>query len=351
MEKKGMDYKKAGVDIDAGNSFADTIKMLVKEAWPGREDEIGGFAGGGNIPRNAKIVKGSTDGTGTKAKVAALVENFVGLGQDGVAMSAVDMYVSGAMPTYLLDTLCVGKLKPDLHIEIIKSIIRACKLSFCKIIGGETAELPGMFKHPWIVNLDVAVIGFPRPFLSYAPVKPGQLIYGWPSFGPGSNGFSLLRKVHEIESGVIKGRKILEKKYKELGGDSLAAALLEPTPIWINLIEEQRKMGVKFSGHAHITGGGMVENIPRILPSTCKAVINKSSWLRPPIFGFTQKKGKIKEEEMNRTFNQGIMVVSIVDPEKGPVMNSDKAILIGEVVRKTEDGPQVEFREKYRDYL
>ncbi|HBB37427.1 MAG: Phosphoribosylformylglycinamidine cyclo-ligase [Candidatus Moranbacteria bacterium GW2011_GWC1_45_18] len=364
--QSGATYASAGVNIDKGNQFAQMIKTLVRANWPEAADQIGGFAGGMPIPPGARKVSGSVDGVGTVAILAALANMLTGIGHNGVAMSAVDMYVSGARPAFLLDTLRVGQLDPEKHIQIIESIIEACLTSGCIPIGGETAELPDVFRYPWMFDLDVSVIGFPDPELEYVPMEEGMHVYGWPSHGPGSNGFSLLRKVHRLriqEDGFLgmirkvfnlhgsKARVInnLMKPLSELGGNSLAEALLVPTPIWIPEMEEARKRGVRFAGHAHITGGGMVENIPRILPNDLKVTIWKYKIKRPPIFHYTQQMGNIEEAEMDRVFNQGVMVVSVVDPI-GPEPYYP-AFKIGEVRQREkklgELEEQVDFRGQY----
>jgi|GEM_PF-494759 phosphoribosylformylglycinamidine cyclo-ligase len=362
-------YAQAGVDIDAADRFVEMIKRLIRENWPEVEGEIGGFAGGGPVPPGAVKVEGSTDGTGTVAILSALVGNYLGIGQNAVAMGAVDMYVSGSRPLYLLDTFNVGRLEPEKHIGIIKSVVNGCRVAGCKLIGGETAELPDMFKYSWMFNLDVAVIGFPDPELVFVPMRSGQLVYGWPSGGPGSNGFSLLRKVHNLRLQEDGFRGLMRKFFRlegsmsrvldnlikprpELaGGRSLADALLQPTPIWIEKIESERKRGVKFAGHAHITGGGMPGNIPRILPNDLEVIIEKNDITRPAIFRLTQEVGGISNEEMDRVFNNGVMVASIVEPD-GPLPDSP-AFQIGMVrgrgAKKGKLNPQVQFAGKYRD--
>ncbi|MDR3559801.1 MAG: AIR synthase related protein [Candidatus Pacebacteria bacterium] len=364
-------YQSAGVDIDAGDQFARMIKERVKAAWPECGEEIGGFAGGGPIPQGAKEVKASMDGTGTVALIAALSETYHSIGFNLVGMCAVDTYVDGGRPLYFMDTLGVAQLIPDLHIQIIDSIIEACKKAGCKLIGGETAELPDMYKADWVFNLDGAVIGFPDPDLCYAPVRPGQKVYGWLSYGPGSNGFSLLRKVHNLkaEEGFwyhirkafgltdMSLDKVIENlsiPRWELNGRALSEDLLVPTPIWIPEIEAQRKRGVVFAGHAHITGGGMPGNIPRILPNDCKVVIDRGTWTRPAIFRYTQDIGDINFYEMDKTFNQGIMVVSIVDPS-GPLPDDSNIVEIGTVEKRLVIPPglreinQVQFIGKHRE--
>jgi len=347
----GHTYQAAGVDIDAAARFEAMIKERIASAWPGMEREIGKFAGGGPIPRGARNISISTDGVGTKILLEALTDKWYDAGKDAAAMGLVDVYVSGSNPLYMVDTFKAAKLQPELHIHAIEGLIDWCKKAGCVLVGGETAELPGMFAHDWIVDLDVTVVGFPSTALTYAPVEPGQQVYGWPSHGPASNGFSLVRNIfglYPVSNAGLSRRK-LTKYYRELG-ETLAEALLWPTPIWISEVEEQRKRGVKFSGHAHITGGGMLENIPRILPSHCAVVIDRSRWARPPIFRLTQDVGAVSNAEMDKVFNQGIMMISIVHPS-GTAMNSPDALLVGEVVRRKDaDDSQVEMTGAYLDF-
>lgn len=348
MKKKGMTYKDAGVDIDAGNLFAQMIKELVEEAWPGRGNEIGGFSGGGPIPHSARKVSGSTDSVGTKLKIAGIANQIWTVAQDAVAMSAVDMYVSGKKPLYLYDCLSVEKLDPENHIHVIEGLIHACKLAGCKLSGGETAELPGFFKHPWMFDIVTFVIGFPDPALTFTKIKPGYPVYGWLSGGPASNGFSLIRKVFKLDDSPSVVEKRLWKRRKDLNGDTLANTLLAPTPIYIQNMEEQRKRGVRFAGHAHNTGGSFPDNVPRMLPENVKVVIDRSKWERPCIFSSIQKLGNISTADMDRTFNNGIMVVSIVDPA-GKKITDQNAVLIGEVKRRKIGDPAVELIGTYRN--
>lgn len=348
MAQEASTYKAAGVDRNAADRFEDMIKERVAATWPDSGGEIGGFAGGGPIPNGACHFMASTDGTGTKAILAALLGKFDGLGQDAVAMAAVDLYASGCYPRYLLDTLDVAHLDPDLHIGIIDSVIGGCLRAGCKLIGGETAELPDLFRHSWMVNVNADAIGFRSYDLTYSPVRPGQAVYGWPSHGPGANGFSLLRKVFRLKDEPARARRRLQRTYAELVTQTLGDALLKPTEIWIQEMEQQRRAGVKFCGHAHITGSGMPGNIPRILPADCKVVIDRSSWGRPLIFRLTQQVGHVSDDEMDRTFNQGVQVVSVVSPDGKPVQDRF-AHRIGTVESRTGDEPQVVLTGKYRD--
>lgn len=346
----GLTYADAGVDIDAGEQFAKMIKERVALAWPGMGEEIGGFAGTILIPKTATRMAASTDGTGTKAILAALVEMFGGIGQDAVAMSAVDTYMAGILPAWLLDSLDVAVLNPEKHIAIIDSLIDGCKLAGCRLLGGETAELPDMFRHDWMFNLNTAVVGFNNVAIEHAPILAGQPVYGWNSNGLGSNGFSLARKIFNLKEGPAKVRRRLERHWDDLGC-TLAEALLEPTAIWISAIEDKRKLGVVFAGHAHITGGGLPGNIHRILPNNLRVVINRSSWTRPPIFPLMQRLGDVEQVEMDRTFNQGIQVISIVDPGLSTfeMAESPDVVQIGSVDGRDGDEPQVFFSGRFND--
>lgn len=340
-----LTYKDAGVDLDAVALFQQMIKERIEAAWPCGGEEVGKFAGGGPIPFGAKRFGVSTDGTGSKILFAAMIDMLAGIGQDAVAMAAVDTYAEGYEPKYLTDTLKVARLKPTVHIRIIDSVIRACRASGCRLIAGETAQEPYMFRHPWMVCLDAACIGFPLSELAFSPIREGQKVYGWPSYGIASNGFSLASKVFDLEK--IRGTWTRVSRRQPELGESLAEALLRSTPIWISQIETQRKRGVRFAGHAHITGGGMPGNIPRILPPDCKVMIDRNLWERPPIFSLIQRKGRIAQEEMERVFNNGVMMVSIVS-EGGEDINDSNAVLIGGVGRRMDNGAQVEIFGQYR---
>ena len=355
-EEQGMTYKKAGVNISEADKFVAMIKARVVRAWPKMAKEIGGFAGRAKIPRSirgyrVKDLYSSTDGVGTKLKIAALLGDFSGIGYDAVAMSAVDAYVAGSRPVYLLDYFATGKLIAEKHIAVIDSLIEACQMIGCKILGGETAEMPDYFKYDWMIDLITFVIGFDDPILLLEPMRAGQKVYGWPSSGPASNGYSLLRKVFGLNDSPSKVRRKLDRDYLELYGEygtTLGEALLVPTDIWITAIDMAILEGTKFSGHAHITGGGLVENPPRILPSEFKMVIDRGAWKRPPIFGLTQRTGKVPIEDMDRTFNNGIMVISVVSDD-GPLSRNTRAIEIGVIENRKEREKPVMLTGKYNN--
>jgi len=339
-------YTDAGVDIPAGNLFSQMIADRVNAAWPDAKASPDDFSGSLTIPTGAAKASCSVDGTGTKILVAALLGNFKGIGQDAVAMAAVDSYVAGHLPHTILDVIGLEILVPNLHIQIIDSIIAACRLTGCRLLGGETAELPGMYKHPWAVNLDAFCLAFPSPepvITGIQNIQPKHKIYGWPSHGVASNGFSLVREIFNLKDDPDEARSNLIDTYPALNGRTLAECLLKPTPIWISEIERARKeLRVKFAAHAHITGGGLVGNIPRILPPDLKAVIGRDYWQRPPIFPLIQRRGKISTKEMDTVFNQGIMMLSIPTDNIDALANTD-AIEIGEVRTRREDEPQVQF--------
>jgi phosphoribosylformylglycinamidine cyclo-ligase len=355
MKKQVMTYKNAGVDINEADKFVAMIKSRIAATWPEMAKEIGEFAGQAKIPtirgNMARSLYASTDGVGTKLKIAALLDEYSGIGQDAFAMSAVDSYVAGSRPMFLLDYFATGKLIADKHIAIMDSLIEACRSADCRIVGGETAELPGMFKYDWLIDLVTFVIGFPDPILEFKPKKVGQKVYGWPSYGPASNGYSLLRKIFGLNDSPSKVRKKLNRYYPELHGihETLGQALLAPTRVWITAIDMAIMVGTKFSGHAHITGGGLIENPPRILDEGLKMVIDRSSWKRPAIFGLAQRIGKVPIEDMDRTFNNGIMVVSVVSDEGRPISRSSSAIEIGVIEKRKEGEKPVILTGKYKD--
>jgi phosphoribosylformylglycinamidine cyclo-ligase len=342
MRKKSA-YAVAGVNIDAGEEFVQLIRQRIKKAWPGADKQIGGFAGGFELRHGRNTGMACTDGSGTVAILCALTERFDVIGQNAAAMSLVDAYVAGSVPVALLDVLDVAKLDPERHIGVIDGLIAGCKMAGqqCRLIGGETAELPDMFKSNWMVNVNTTAIGDPSSALITKDVRAGQLVLGWPSNGFGSNGFSLLRKIFQLKGSPSATLRRLNRVWSELR-EPLVDALLQPAPIWIGKAEEYRREGARFAAHAHITGGGLVDNIPRILPSKLKVVINRADIRRPPIFALTQRLGNVSEQEMNRVLNQGIMMVSVLDT-KGKQPSDELAPIVGTVEKRTGNEPQVEL--------
>jgi len=305
-----LNYREAGVDIDAGNSLIERIKPHVKATM--RPEVMGGLGGFGalfEIPldRYTKpVLVSGTDGVGTKLKLAIDSGNHDKVGIDLVAMCVNDLIVQGAEPLFFLDYYATGKLDVDIAESVIAGICEGCKQSGAALIGGETAEMPGMY-----TNEDYDLAGFcvgiveRDAIIDGSNVKPGQALIGMASSGPHSNGYSLIRKVLEHS-----GTALTDK----FGDNTFAETLLTPTTIYVKPVLELLK---KIPVHAisHITGGGLLENIPRVIPDTVSAIINRNSWPSLPIFEWLQKQGNIEENEMARTFNCGIGMVLCVDDE------------------------------------
>ncbi|PLX99352.1 MAG: phosphoribosylformylglycinamidine cyclo-ligase [Desulfuromonas sp.] len=337
-------YKDAGVDIDAGNRFVQMIKPLVKAASrPEVMTDIGGFGGLFSLNtdkyKNPTLVSG-TDGVGTKLKLAFLMDKHDTVGIDLVAMCVNDIIVQGAEPLFFLDYLATGKLAPEKASDIVKGISEGCIRSGCALIGGETAEMPGMYSAGEydLAGFTVGVVDRDN-IIDGSNITVGDRVIGIGSSGLHSNGYSLARKV------------LLEKMNLPLDqptGDlerNLGEELLEPTRIYVKtVLNLLRDFNIK--GMAHITGGGLIDNVPRVLPDNCRAIIHKNSWEIPAIFNLIREGGNIDELEMLRTFNCGIGMVLIVPKEEsedvlGRLSGLDeKAWLIGEI-DQIDNGEQV----------
>ncbi|MBN2427957.1 MAG: phosphoribosylformylglycinamidine cyclo-ligase [Deltaproteobacteria bacterium] len=333
--REKLNYKNAGVDIDAGNRFVQMIKPLVKTTFrPEVHADIGGF--GGLFSLNSgkyekPVLVSSTDGVGTKLKIAFLMDKHDTIGIDLVAMCVNDIIVQGAEPLFFLDYLATGKLSPEKSYEIVKGIAEGCKEAGCALIGGETAELPDMYAEGEydLAGFSVGVVDSNK-IVDGSSVRVGDTVIGLASSGLHSNGYSLARKVL-LEKMALS----LEAVPADLGR-SLGDELLMPTRIYIRtVLNLLRDFDVK--GMAHITGGGLLENIPRILPKNCLVHLDKSSWEIPPIFELIRQGGNVDENEMFRTFNCGIGMILIVPQEEtddilGRLKGLDEtASLIGEV--------------------
>ncbi|MCK5230461.1 MAG: phosphoribosylformylglycinamidine cyclo-ligase [Desulfobulbaceae bacterium] len=303
-------YSKAGVDIDKGNEFVSRIKPLVSKTFRrGVLTEIGGFGGlfaiGGQY--TDPVLVSSTDGVGTKLNIAGLCKKHDTIGIDLVAMCVNDIVVCGAKPLFFLDYFSIGKLDLDVATEVVKGIAEGCEMSNCSLIGGETAEMPGLYS-PGDYDLAGFSVGIAerKNLIDGSLIRDGDKIIGLASSGLHSNGFSLVRKIFFEEMGLTVNDSV-----KELGC-TLGEELLRPTRIYTEtLLNVFRNFKVK--GVVHITGGGIIDNIPRVLPHGCKAIINENSWPVPPVFKLLQEKGGISALEMYRTFNCGIGMVVIVD--------------------------------------
>ncbi len=328
-------YKDAGVDIDAGDLFVQKIKPYVKSTFrPEVMTHIGGFGGLFALKKykNPVLVSG-TDGVGTKLKIAFLTNRHDTVGTDLVAMCVNDIIVQGAEPLFFLDYFATGKLKPREHTDIVKGIAAGCKQSGCALIGGETAEMPSFYGEDEydLAGFAVGVVE-KRKIIDGSKIKPGDSLIGFASSGLHSNGYSLVRKVLLEASGYT-----VNDIPPELG-KPLGEVLLTPTRIYAKTIMALLKE-FDIRGMAHITGGGITENAPRMLPKGAQALIGKGTWDIHPIFTLIQKKAGVDDEEMYRDFNMGIgMIIAVPAKQAETVMKKakrlgEKPYLIGEIVR------------------
>jgi phosphoribosylformylglycinamidine cyclo-ligase len=312
--KNGLTYAQAGVDIDAGNRMVDMIKPLVRAtARPGADAEIGGFGGLFDLKRAGfkdPVLVAGTDGVGTKLVIAIEAGKHDTIGIDLVAMSVNDIVVQGGEPLFFLDYFATGKLSPDVGAQVVKGIAIACKESGCALIGGETAEMPGLYKSGDYDLAGFAVGAAERDQLLPRDVAAGDIVLALSSSGPHSNGYSLLRKVVEV-SGL---RWDAPSPFS--AGQTLGEAMLTPTRLYVKacLAAIRETGGVK--ALAHITGGGFTENIPRVLPSGLGVRVDLSKVPVLPVFKWLAKTGGIAEAEMLRTFNCGVGMIVVVDPKK-----------------------------------
>jgi phosphoribosylformylglycinamidine cyclo-ligase len=310
----GLTYKDAGVSIDAGNALVKTIGPLARStARPGADAELGGFGGFFDLKAagySDPLLVAANDGVGTKLKLAIESGRHDGVGIDLVAMCANDLIVQGAEPLLFLDYYATGKLDNEVAAAVVASIAEGCRQAGCALIGGETAEMPGMYAAGDYDLAGFCVGAVERDkVLTGANIRPGDLILGLGSSGVHSNGFSLVRKIIE-ECAWDLGEAL-----PWAGGKTLAEILLEPTRIYVRsllpLVQERR-----IEGLAHITGGGLLENIPRVLPDNCHAIVDSLHWQLPLIFSLLQDAGHITPTEMARTFNCGIGMAVIVSADE-----------------------------------
>ena len=333
----GKSYKEAGVDIDLANQIVKEIKPLIgKTAIPGVLSGIGGFGGLFSLTGQKykePVLVSSTDGVGTKLKIAFTLNKHNTVGIDLVAMSVNDIITCGAKPLFFLDYISIGKISKEVVVNLIKGITEGCKMANCALLGGETAEMPGFYPEGEydLAGFTVGIVEKSK-IIDGRKIKEGDSVIGIASNGLHSNGFSLARKVL-LESNKYK----IENKVSSFG-EYLGEELLRPTKIYVHpvlhLLEKYKILGI-----AHITGGGIVENIPRILPERVSVQINQKSWPKPPIFPLIQKEGEISDEEMYRTFNMGIgMVLIVLQNDALKVINELKMIrydsyIIGKVIK------------------
>jgi phosphoribosylformylglycinamidine cyclo-ligase len=340
-------YREAGVDIDAGDEFVDRIKPLVRSTFrPEVLTDLGGF--GGLFRLHAKqyedpVLVSGTDGVGTKLRIAFLMNKHDTVGIDLVAMCVNDIAVSGAEPLFFLDYFATGKLAVDKAKDVVSGIADGCRQAGCALIGGETAEMPSMYPEGEydLAGFAVGVVDKPK-IIDGKTIKPGDTILGLASSGLHSNGYSLARRVF-FEKAKLDVSATLPELERPLG-----EALLTPTRIYakqiLALIKEFRIKGI-----AHITGGGITENLPRILPQGVRAKINRKAWTIPPIFQALSKLGQVEREEMYRVFNMGIGLILIVPSQSATAVLKKAAELgdqgwkIGEIVSSSGTEGEVEY--------
>ncbi|MEQ7872623.1 phosphoribosylformylglycinamidine cyclo-ligase [Sphingomonas sp. ASV193] len=302
-----LTYADAGVSIDAGNALVRAIAPLAKAtARPGANAELGGFGGFFDLKAagyDDPLLVAANDGVGTKLKLAIDSGRHDGVGIDLVAMCVNDLVVQGAEPLFFLDYYATGKLDQAVATRVVAGIAEGCRIAGCALIGGETAEMPGMYEGGDydLAGFCVGAVDRARA-LTGSKVAPGDLLLGLASSGVHSNGFSLVRRL------IARNDWTLEQPWE---GGTLGEALLEPTRIYVKSLLPLVREG-RIAALAHITGGGLLENIPRVLPDGCHAVVDAAAWPLPPLFAFLQAGGSIEPGEMARTFNTGIGMVAVV---------------------------------------
>ncbi len=309
-----MDYKKAGVDIEAGYKSVELMKEFVKGTMrPEVMGGLGGFSGAFSLESIKNMEKpvllSGTDGVGTKLKIAMLLDKHDTIGIDCVAMCVNDVACAGGEPLFFLDYIACGKNEPEKIATIVKGVAEGCKMSGCALVGGETAEHPGMMP---VDDYDIAgfTVGVAdeKDLITGKDIQPGDVLVGIKSSGVHSNGFSLVRKVFTMTE------EALNTYYDSLGA-TLGETLLTPTRIYVKAMKSVKDAGVKVKGCSHITGGGFYENIPRMLPDGIRAEVIKDSYEIPAIFKMLETEGDIAEEMMYNTFNMGVGMVLAVRPE------------------------------------
>ncbi len=309
-----MDYKSAGVDIEAGYKSVELMKAHVKETMrPEVLGGLGGFSGAFSMSAikdmEEPVLLSGTDGCGTKVKIAMLLDKHDTIGIDAVAMCVNDVACAGGEPLFFLDYIACGKNYPEKIASIVKGVAEGCKQSGCALIGGETAEHPGLMAED-----DYDLAGFTvgvcdkKDLITGENIKAGDKLIGIASSGVHSNGFSLVRKVFTMNEENLN-------RYVESLGTTLGEALLTPTRIYVKALKAVKESGVTVKGCSHITGGGFYENIPRMLPENARAVVKLDSFKVLPIFNLIQTSGKIKDEMMYNTFNMGLGMVLAVDKD------------------------------------
>ncbi len=344
--KPSISYKDAGVDIDAGNQLVERIKGVAKRT---RRPEVmaglGGFGALCELPTGYKepVLVSGTDGVGTKLALAMRLNQHDTIGIDLVAMCVNDLIVAGAEPLFFLDYYATGHLNVDVAADVVTGIGAGCELAGCALVGGETAEMPGMYSGD-----DYDLAGFcvgvaeKSKLIDGSNVKAGDLLIALPSSGPHSNGYSLIRKILEVSDADLS---------QAMGDKTLAETLMEPTRIYVkSLLRLIRECQV--NALSHITGGGLLENIPRVLPADSKAVIDTDSWQIPEVFQWLQQQGNVEQREMYRTLNCGVgMVIVIPSAQRDTALSllaeeGESPWIIGEITTAAADEEQVELRSR-----
>lgn len=332
-----MDYKTAGVDIEAGYRSVELMKQYVKGTMrPEVLGGIGGFSGAFSLEKIKNMEKpvllSGTDGVGTKIQLAYLLDKHDTVGIDCVAMCVNDVVCAGAEPLFFLDYIACGKNYPEKIAAIVKGVAEGCKQAGAALVGGETAEHPGLMPEEEYDLAGFAVgVAEEKDLITGAEVKSGDVLVGIASSGVHSNGFSLIRKVFDVN------QEKLSVYYEELGA-TLGETLLTPTRIYVKALQEVKAAGITVKGCSHITGGGFYENIPRMLPEGVSAKVKKGSFEIPPIFALMQKTGNLEEKMMYNTYNMGLGMVLAVDAADADrtvaaLKNAgEKAWAVGEVV-------------------
>ncbi|HKQ23626.1 MAG TPA: phosphoribosylformylglycinamidine cyclo-ligase [Burkholderiales bacterium] len=335
-----LSYRDAGVDIDAGDQLVESIKPFARRTLrDGVLAGIGGFGALFELPKGFRepVLVSGTDGVGTKLKLAFHLDRHDTIGIDLVAMSVNDILVQGAEPLFFLDYFACGKLAVATATQVVKGIAAGCEQAGCALIGGETAEMPGMYPAGEydLAGFAVGVVE-KSEIIDGSGIAVGDIVLGLASSGAHSNGYSLVRKIVET-SGVDLS--------SDFNGGTLGEALLVPTRIYVRPVLAAIR-AVPIKGLAHITGGGLVENVPRVLPSNVKAVLTKNTWPRPQLFEWLQRNGNVAEAEMHRVFNCGIGMVAIVAGEdagrakKVFEREGESVFEIGEIRSRVGDEPQ-----------
>ena len=331
-----MDYKKAGVDIEAGYLSVDLMKKYVKETMrPEVLGGLGGFSGAFSLSAIKEMEKptlvSGTDGVGTKLKLAFLMDKHATIGIDCVAMCVNDIACAGGEPLFFLDYIACGKNYPEKIATIVRGVAEGCKMSGAALIGGETAEHPGLMPEEEydLAGFAVGLVD-EKDLITGEKIKDGDVLVGIASSGVHSNGFSLVRKLFDMT------KESLDTYYEELG-KTLGEALIEPTRIYVKALRKVKEAGITIKGCSHITGGGFYENIPRMLPEGMTAVVEKNSYEIPPIFTLMQRKGELSEKMMYNTYNMGLGMILAVDPAdaketvEAVCAAGEKAYIVGKI--------------------